>query len=166
MSYNHENLIIGCGNILYGDDAFGPEVIRYMKENNIPLKGDSILIDGATSAPHYIFTLPEDKWKNIIIIDIASMNEESGTIKTLNLEEIHEEERYMDVHGLSATYPLHELKDKVNIKLVCIQPEYLPSEMDMKLSPTIEEKIPQTADKVIEVLESMINDTENKSQEK
>ena len=55
---------------------------------------------------------------------------------------------------------MHELKDKVNIKLVCIQPEYLPSEMDMRLSPTIEEKIPQTADKVIEVLESMINDTE------
>ena len=30
MSYNHENLIVGCGNILFGDDGFGPKVIEYM----------------------------------------------------------------------------------------------------------------------------------------
>jgi coenzyme F420 hydrogenase subunit delta len=59
MSYNHENLIIGCGNTLYGDDGFGPEVIRYIKENNIKFPGDTCIIDGATSAPHYIFTLPQ-----------------------------------------------------------------------------------------------------------
>ena len=38
MSYNHENLIVGCGNTLYGDDGFGPEVIRYIKENNIEIQ--------------------------------------------------------------------------------------------------------------------------------
>ena len=65
MSYNHENLIVGCGNTLYGDDGFGPEVIRYIKENNIEFPGDTCVIDGATSAPHYIFTLPQEKWKNI-----------------------------------------------------------------------------------------------------
>ena len=66
MSYNHENLIVGCGNILFGDDGFGPKVIEYMKENNVEIPGDTCLIDGGTSAPHYIFTLPQDKWKNII----------------------------------------------------------------------------------------------------
>ena len=158
MSYNHENLIVGCGNILYGDDGFGPEVIRYIKENNIQFKGDTCIIDGATSAPHYIFTLPEDKWKNIILIDIASMNKEAGTIKILDIEDIHEDERYMDVHGLSATYPLHDLKDKVNIKLVAIQPENVPLEMDMGLSRVIEEKIPQVIDLTIEVLDSMLEE--------
>ena len=128
MSYNYENLIVGCGNILYGDDGFGPEVIRQMKEKNIEIKGDTCLIDGGTSAPHYIFTLPEKKWKNIIIIDIASMNKKPGTISVMNLNQIHEEERYMDVHGLSATYPLQDLKDK----------------------------IPQTIEKTLEVLNSML----------
>ena len=108
MSYNHENLIVGCGNILYGDDGFGPEVIRYIKENDIEFPEDTCVIDGATSAPHYIFTLPQEKWKNIFIIDIASLNEEAGTIRVLDLDQVHEEYRYMDVHGLSATYPLHE----------------------------------------------------------
>ena len=35
MAYNHENLIVGCGNILFKDDGFGPEVINYMKENDV-----------------------------------------------------------------------------------------------------------------------------------
>ena len=157
MSYNHENLIVGCGNTLYGDDGFGPEVINYIKENNIKFPGDTCVIDGATSAPHYIFTLPQEKWKNIIIIDIASLNEEAGIIKVLDLDQIHEEDRYMDVHGLSATYPLHDLKDKVNIKLILIQPKNVPIEMEMGLSKVLEDKIPQTIDKTIEVLNSMLS---------
>ncbi|RAP44762.1 MAG: coenzyme F420-reducing hydrogenase, FrhD protein [Methanosphaera sp. rholeuAM6] len=158
MSYNHENLIVGCGNILYGDDGFGPEVIRYIREHNIEFEGDTIAIDGATSAPHYIFTLPQDKWKNIIIIDIASLDEKAGTIRVLDIDQVGEEDRYMDVHGLSATYPLHELSDKLNIKLVVIQPESLPQEMEIGLSKTLEDKIPQTIDKTMEVLNSMLSE--------
>ena len=156
MSYNHENLIVGCGNILYGDDGFGPEVIRYMKENNIELPGDSIIIDGGTSAPHYIFTLPEDKWKNIIIIDIASLNKKPGTIEVLNIDEVAEDERYMDVHGLSATYPLHDLKDKINIKIVACQAENVPQEMEIGLSNSIEKSIPEAVNKTKEVLLELI----------
>ena len=158
MSYNHENLIVGCGNTLYGDDGFGPEVINYIKEHNIEFEGDTCIIDGATSAPHYIFTLPEKKWKNIIIIDIASLNEEAGTIKVLELDQVKEEDRYMDVHGLSATYPLHDLKDKINIKLIVIQPKNIPLEMEMGLSDILESKIPETIDKCMKVLNSMINE--------
>ncbi|WP_455645192.1 coenzyme F420-reducing hydrogenase, FrhD protein [Methanosphaera sp.] len=156
MSYNHENLIVGCGNILFGDDGFGPEVIKYMKDNNIELSGDTCLIDGGTSAPHYIFTLPQDKWKNIIIIDIASMNEKPGTIDVLELDQVQEEERYMDVHGISATYPLHDLKDKINIKIVACQPENVPLDMEIGLSETLIESIPETVETTIKVLNDML----------
>lgn len=163
MSYNHENLIVGCGNILYGDDGFGPEVIRYMKENNIELPGDSILIDGGTSAPHYIFTLPEDKWKNIIIIDIASLNKKAGTIEVLNIDDVAEDERYMDVHGLSATYPLHDLKEKINIKIIACQAENVPQEMEIGLSKNVEKSIPKAVNKTKEVLLELIKTTSNES---
>lgn len=156
MTYNHENLIVGCGNILFGDDGFGPKVIEYMKENNIKLSGDTCLIDGGTSAPHYIFTLPQDKWKNIIIIDIASMNEKSGTIKILTLDEVKEEDRYMDVHGMSVTYPLHDLKDKINIKIVACQPENVPQDMDLNLTETIEKSIPEAVNTTVKLLEDML----------
>ncbi len=156
MSYNHENLIVGCGNILYKDDGLGPEVIKYIKENEIEFPGDTCLIDGGTSAPHYIFTLPEDKWKNIIIIDIASLNKKPGTIDILDLNQVKESERYMDVHGISATYPLHDLEDRVNIKLVVCQPEEVSSEMEIGLSKSLEEKIPKIVEITLDVLNSMI----------
>lgn len=156
MSYNHENLIVGCGNILFGDDGFGPKVIQYMKENNVEVKGDTCLIDGGTSAPHYIFSLVEQKWKNIIIIDIASMNEKSGTINILNLDQIKEEERYMDVHGMTATYPLHDL-DNINIKIVACQPEHVPEDMSLELSKTLTDKIPEVVKITLNLLEEMLN---------
>lgn len=158
MAYNHENLIVGCGNILFKDDGFGPEVISYMKENNIELPGDTCLIDGATSAPHYIFTLPEDKWKNIIIIDIAQLDMEPGTVAVLDLSDVKEEDRYMDVHGVSVTYPLHDLEDKVNIKLVVCQPESVPLEMEMGLTDKLTDAIPKTVDLTMKVLNEMLNE--------
>ncbi len=157
MAYDHENLIIGCGNILYGDDGFGPAVIEYMKKYNIMLEGDTQLIDGATSAPHYIFTLPEKKWKNIIIIDIASMNKKPGEIDVLKLDQVKEQERYLDVHGISATDPLHELEDHINIRIVACEPENVPDEMELGISETLEKSIPQVIEKVKEVLSDLLN---------
>ena len=157
MSYNHENLIVGCGNILYGDDGFGVEVIKYMKENNIEFPGDTVLIDGGTSAPHYIFTLPEPKWKNIIIIDIAELNKKAGCIEVLDLDEVAEDYRYMDVHGISVTYPLHELKDKVNIKIIACQKESIPSQMDIGLTDSVEKSIPLAVSKTREVLLELLD---------
>ena len=156
MSYNYENLIVGCGNILFKDDGFGPAVIEYMKKNEITLPGSTCLIDGATSAPHYIFTLPEDKWKNIIIVDIAELGLKPGEIRILELSDVKEQDRYMDVHGITATYPLHKLDDEINIKLVVCQPEEVSEEMQLGLTKTLEYKIPETTDKILEVLQSML----------
>ena len=128
-----------------------------MKENNIQLPGDTCLIDGATSAPHYIFTLPEDKWKNIIIIDIAQLDTKPGTLAVLDLGDVKEEDRYMDVHGVSVTYPLHDLEDKVNIKLVVCQPECVPLEMEMGLTDVLSDKIPECVDLTMKVLDEMLS---------
>ena len=157
MSYNHENLIVGCGNILYGDDGFGVEVIRYMKEHDMELPGDTILIDAGTSAPHYIFTLPEDEWKNIIIIDIAQLDKKAGSIEVLELEDVLEDERYMDVHGISATQPLHDLKDNVNIRIIACQNENIPDEMEIGLSENVEKSIPLAVAKTREVLVELLD---------
>jgi coenzyme F420 hydrogenase subunit delta len=35
--YKKRVLVLGCGNILFGDDGFGVEVTRYLKDNpNVP----------------------------------------------------------------------------------------------------------------------------------
>ncbi len=152
MSYNYENLVVGCGNILYKDDGFGPEVIRVIKEKNIKLPGDTVAIDGGTGAPYYLFTLPEEKWKKIIIVDIASMNQNPGTVKQLKLNQIKEEDRYMNVHGLTPTYPLHDLKDKIDIKIIACQPKEVSEDMEIGLTQEVEDSIPKTIEEIIKVL--------------
>lgn len=31
--WNSEILVLGCGNILFGDDGFGPEVVEHLQKN-------------------------------------------------------------------------------------------------------------------------------------
>ncbi len=49
-------LIIGCGNILLGDDGFGPYVINYLK-SNFHIPAGISLIDAGTSVREVLFDI-------------------------------------------------------------------------------------------------------------
>lgn len=57
MTYDAEVLVVGCGNVLFKDDGFGPatidEIEKHLKER--PLPDNVMTIDAGTSAPHYLF---------------------------------------------------------------------------------------------------------------
>lgn len=65
MPYTAEIIVVGCGNILFADDGFGPEVIKalgeYSKEK--PLPENVMIIDAGTGGPHFVFSLPHEEWK-------------------------------------------------------------------------------------------------------
>ncbi len=73
MPYDAETLVVGCGNILFKDDGFGPEVINaledYFKDKEMP--NDTMFIDAGTGATHFIFSLPDEKWKKLIVVDVV-----------------------------------------------------------------------------------------------
>ena len=49
MPYDAGRLVVGCGNVLFKDDGFGPMVIHaiedYFKENDIEMPEDTQFID-------------------------------------------------------------------------------------------------------------------------
>ena len=53
MSYSCKNLVVGCGNILFKDDGFGPRVIEalneYFADKEMP--EDTKFVDGGVGAP-------------------------------------------------------------------------------------------------------------------
>ena len=49
-------LIFGCGNILWGDDGFGPAVIAHLKEHYL-LPDDVLALDVGTSIRDILFDL-------------------------------------------------------------------------------------------------------------
>ncbi len=63
-------LIFGCGNVLIGDDGFGPAVIDHLLAN-FDLPGGVAAFDVGTSARELLFdlVLMPDKPKVIFIVD-------------------------------------------------------------------------------------------------
>lgn len=63
-------LIFGCGNILWGDDGFGPAVIQRLQEH-YRLPADVLAMDVGTSIRDILFdlVLSDKKPRQIFIID-------------------------------------------------------------------------------------------------
>ena len=55
MPYDAGRLVVGCGNVLFKDDGFGPMVIHaiedYFKENDLEMPEDTQFIDAGTAQP-------------------------------------------------------------------------------------------------------------------
>lgn len=151
MAYDAEILVVGCGNVLFKDDGFGPATINVIEqqEKDRPLPENVMTIDAGTSAPHYIFSLPNPMWKKIIILDIADFGGTPGELKKLEKSDVPVT-KYQDPHSVSVADPLEELGE-VEIVIIACQPEKVSSPfVEYGLSETVEKAIPEAIDMVYE----------------
>ncbi len=85
-----KTVVIGCGNILRGDDAVGPTLIRHLwAEGDIP--DDVTLVDGGTAGMDVAFKMRGAA--HVILIDAAQTGAEPGTtyrVPGLEIEELPE----------------------------------------------------------------------------
>jgi coenzyme F420 hydrogenase subunit delta len=151
MPYDAEILVIGCGNILFKDDGFGPTVIKrleeYSKEHSLP--ENSMLIDAGTGGPHFIFSLPQECWKKLIIVDIVQFGAEPGTIRTFSVEELPEGS-YENVHSWPVSQPLHDLSKQCEIVVVGCQPETISApDVELGLTESVENAIPKAINVIL-----------------
>ncbi|MBR0471872.1 MAG: coenzyme F420-reducing hydrogenase, FrhD protein [Methanosphaera sp.] len=151
MAYDAEILVVGCGNVLFKDDGFGPatidEIEKHLDER--PLPSNVMTIDAGTSAPHYIFSLPNPLWKKIVIIDIADFGGQPGDVKILSKDDVPQG-KYQDPHSVSVADPLEELQE-VEIVIIACQPEKVSSPfVEYGLTDKVLEAIPKAIDLVYE----------------
>lgn len=71
-----EVLVIGCGNILRGDDAVGPVLIRYLWDLGVP--ASVRMVDGGTAGMDVAFQMRGAG--RVVIVDASSTGETPGTI--------------------------------------------------------------------------------------
>jgi coenzyme F420 hydrogenase subunit delta len=150
MILEEETLVVGCGNILFQDDGFGPRVAQELSTYEIP-PGIRV-IDGGTGAPHLIFTLLDETCKKLIILDCISWGAKPGTLRKFSVDELPKG-KFIDAHNWTLSEPLHGLKDKVNIVVIGCQPAKV-SEPDIvwELSAEVEAAIPDACKMVFEEL--------------
>jgi coenzyme F420 hydrogenase subunit delta len=149
-----EILIAGCGNKLFGDDGFGPEVVEYLiKHYSVP---ESIcLLDVGTSIRKILFTLTlsEPRPEVIVIIDAVDKGRKPGEIFEISLEDIPEEKiDDFSIHQVPSSNLLKELQDlcSVNVRVMACQIKTIPETIQSGLSEPVKKAVPLMAQKISE----------------
>lgn len=152
MPYNVETLVVGCGNILFKDDGFGPFVIHKLEEyfEDKELPDETMLVDAGTGATHFIFSLPDEKWKKVIVIDVVEFNAEPGTVKIFSPYDMPKG-KYENAHTWPVEEPLHELAKTCEVVIVGCQPKEISSpDVVMGLTEEVENAVPKAMELVLE----------------
>ncbi|HWQ67450.1 MAG TPA: coenzyme F420-reducing hydrogenase, FrhD protein [Methanospirillum sp.] len=148
-----EIVICGCGNPLFADDGFGPDVVEELRK--IPLPETVKVIDAGLGGPHFIFTLmdqSEEPVKKIIIIDIADFGGNPGEITLLTPNDLPPG-KYRDAHSWDLAEPLHRLKEKIDITIIGCQPKRVSApDYEIGLSDEVASAIPRTVQLVLKLL--------------
>ncbi|MBS1793832.1 MAG: hydrogenase maturation protease [Acidobacteria bacterium] len=76
-------LIAGIGNIFFGDDAFGGEVVRRLKSEALPEQVK--LVDFGIRTRDLAFELCEN-YETVVIVDAVQIGEKKGTVSLVELD--------------------------------------------------------------------------------
>ena len=157
MPYDAGRLVVGCGNVLFKDDGFGPMVIHaledYFKENDIEKPEDTQFIDAGTGATHFIFSMPDENWKKVIVVDVVEWNAEPGTLKIFSPYDMPKG-KYENAHTWPVEEPLHDLADRgIEVVIVGCKPaEITAPDVEMGLTEPVEAAIPKAIEMILNEL--------------
>ncbi len=152
-----ETAIYGCGNLLFGDDGVGPEVINRLKECELP---DDVLVeDVGTSIRDILFDYllaPQIAPRRIIIIDAVDYPDRKPgevfeiTPRQVPAAKIHD----FSLHQFPTVNMLAELSEAtdIEIRVFAVQIQHIPDEVSPGLSVPVSQAVTQVCDMILEIL--------------
>ena len=152
-------LIFGCGNILFGDDGFGPTVVQHLQEN-YPLPEDVLVQDVGTGIREILFdlALSAKKPDKLIILDAVDYPDRApGEVFEISVEGIPAQKTSdFSLHQFPTVNLLKELKEQttIDIHIVVAQTAQVPEEVKPGLSEEITRAIPEACRLVLSLIDS------------
>ena len=153
-------LIFGCGNILWGDDGFGPAVIEHLNQH-YSLPDDVLARDVGTSIRDTLFDLilSERKPKLLIIIDaVDHPDRRPGEVFEIPVEGIPENKvSDFSLHQFPTVNMLQEIKEKsgMQVKIIVARTESIPEEVQPGLSESIRRAVPVACEQIMAAIKAM-----------
>ncbi len=151
---DHSVLIFGCGNLLWGDDGFGPAVIAHL-EQNYRLPEGVLALDVGTGIRDILFDLilSEKKPERLIILDAVDYpDRRPGEVFEIPVEGIPLEKTHdFSLHQFPTVNMLKELKDHsaIQVRIIVAQIESIPEEVRPGLSAVMQEAVAVACEKVM-----------------
>jgi coenzyme F420 hydrogenase subunit delta len=145
-------IILGCGNILFGDDGFGPAVAQSLRRDFI-VPDEVCIVDAGTSVRQILFDiiLLDKKPSKIVILDAMDCGREPGELFALDIDCIPKNKLdSFSVHQVPTSNLLRELRDFCNIEVIVIvcQVSSTPNMVSPGLSKQIEEAVKYAAETI------------------
>jgi len=147
-------LVLGVGNILFGDDGFGPEVVRRLTDQyRIP--DDIYVMDVGTGARKILFTvtLSEERPEEIVIVDAVDWGRSTGQVLEIPVEELPVTKiDDFSLHQVPTSNMLRELQDQCGVKVIVVACDVgaIPQVIEPGLSQPIRDAVLAAAQQIAE----------------
>lgn len=158
--YQKPVLIFGCGNILFGDDGFGPAVVEQLQQH-FPLPEHVLALDVGTSVRELLFDLllagigP----KQLFIVDAVSQSaRHPGEIFEIEVQQVPAAKAHdFSLHQFPSVNLLQELRDlaAVDIRVLAVQVRNLPEEVRPGLSDEVKAAVPAACTWLLQQIEGI-----------
>ncbi len=142
-------LVLGCGNLLFGDDGFGCALVEYLQSHG-GVPEDVCLLDAGTGVRNLLFTLclSPQRPGRLLILDAVDAGRPPGELFELDPAEIPPVKLDdFSMHQLPTSNLLRELQEScgVEVRVLACQTGPLPQEICPGLSPAVEAALPRAA---------------------
>jgi len=130
-------LVLGCGNILFGDDGFGPAVAARLEAEGVAEGARAM--DVGTGARKVLFNLvlSERTPSLVIVVDAVDRGRSPGDLFWIDIGEVPAEKADdFSLHQAPTSNLLAELRDErgVTVEILACQPAHTPREVEHGLS--------------------------------
>ncbi|MGA9643781.1 MAG: hydrogenase maturation protease [Terriglobales bacterium] len=143
-------LVLGCGNLLFGDDGFGCALVEYV-ESHHRVPDDVCMLDAGTGVRNLLFTLclSPARPRRLLIVDALDAGRSQGElfeidpagIPPIKLDDF-------SMHQIPTSNLLRELQETcgVEVRVLACQTGPLPKEISPGLSRAVDEALPHAAE--------------------
>ena len=134
-------LILGVGNVLFGDDGFGPGVVEHLLDHYL-VPDDVYAVDVGTGARKLLFTLTlsEVRPERIIIADAVDWGMQIGEVAEISVDELPQTKiDDFSLHQVPTSNMLRELQEHHGVNVTVIACDV--GELPQLISPGLSQKV-------------------------
>ncbi len=147
-------LVLGVGNVLFGDDGFGPEVAQRLVDH-YPLPKDICVIDVGTGARKILFTitLSETRPEEIVIVDAVDWGQGNGQVFEIPVDALPVTKiDDFSLHQVPTSNMLRELHNRCGVKITVVACDVglIPQIIEPGLSPQTHQAVIAACEQITE----------------